>query len=107
MASASLIVLIIGKGAREHSLAWRLSKSPSVQHIHVLPGNGGTQELDGVSNIGSIMENDYAGMVTLAKDLGVGLVVVGPDDAVADGIEGYFRASESRGLYSFRSRRAC
>lgn len=87
-------VLLIGKGGREHSLAWKLSQSSSVEHVYVLPGNGGTAELSNVSNIGGVEANDYRRMVTLSKELGIGLVVVGPDDAVVDGIEGFFRGSE-------------
>ena len=86
-------ILLVGKGAREHSLAWKFAQSPSVEHVYVVPGNGGTAGLDNVSNIRHVGANDYTGLVTLAKDLGVNLVVVGPDDAVVDGIEGYFRGS--------------
>ncbi|KAI9884806.1 MAG: hypothetical protein M1823_003394 [Watsoniomyces obsoletus] len=51
-------------------------------------------ELGSVSNIRSVEANDYSGLVALARHLGIGLVVVGPDQAVVDGIEGYFRDSE-------------
>jgi phosphoribosylamine-glycine ligase len=87
-------VLLVGKGGREHALAWRLSSSPSVEHIYVVPGNGGTAALRNVSNVQSIAANDYQALVSLSKELGIGLVVAGPDDAVVDGIEGYFRDSE-------------
>ncbi|RYP35818.1 hypothetical protein DL767_003673 [Monosporascus sp. MG133] len=93
MEHVGLKVLLIGKGAREHSLAWKLAQSPSVNHVYVIPGNGGTSALDNVSNIRSVEPDDYTALVALAKDLGVGLVVAGPDDAVVDGIEGYFRGS--------------
>jgi phosphoribosylamine--glycine ligase/phosphoribosylformylglycinamidine cyclo-ligase len=93
MNEGGLKVLLIGKGAREHSLAWKLAQSPSVHHIYVVPGNGGTSELDRVSNICSVEANDYPGLVDLAKRLGIGLVVAGPDEAVVDGIEGFFRDS--------------
>ena len=63
-----------------------------------MPGNGGTSELDKVSNINSVKTNDYPALVALAKDLGIGLVVAGSDDAVVDGIEGFFRDSK---IYSF------
>ncbi|RYP45214.1 hypothetical protein DL768_008407 [Monosporascus sp. mg162] len=93
MEHVGLKVLLVGKGAREHSLAWKLAQSPSVNHVYVIPGNGGTSALDNVSNIRSVEPNNYTALVALTKDLGVGLVVAGPDDAVVDGIEGYFRGS--------------
>ena len=86
-------VLLVGKGAREHALAWKLSQSPRVEHVYVVPGNGGTSQLASVSNIQSVDMNDYTGLATLAKDLEVGLVVAGPDDVVVGGIEAYFRDS--------------
>ncbi|KAK4107773.1 phosphoribosylamine--glycine ligase [Canariomyces notabilis] len=49
-----LKVLLVGKGAREHSLAWKLAQSSSVAHVYVVPGNGGTGSLDKVSNIRSV-----------------------------------------------------
>ncbi|KAK4102571.1 putative bifunctional purine Ade1 [Parathielavia hyrcaniae] len=91
MKEGGLKILLVGKGAREHSLAWKLTQSPLVRHIYVVPGNGGTGELHNVSNLRSVQANDYPGLVLLAKDLGIGLVVAGPDDAVVDGIEGFFR----------------
>lgn len=94
MEFAALKVMLIGKGAREHSLAWKLAQSPTVEHIYVVPGNAGTQKgLAKVSNMADINGKDYAGLVTVAKSLDIGLVVVGPDDAVVDGIEGHFRDS--------------
>ena len=94
MEPGALKILLVGKGAREHSLAWKLAQSPSVNHVYVVPGNGGTSEIENVSNICSVEANDYPGLVALAKDLDIGLVVAGPDDAVVDGIEGFFRGSE-------------
>jgi hypothetical protein len=86
-------ILLIGKGGREHALAWKLNQSPKASHIYVVPGNGGTARgLSKVSNIDDVKEDDYPALVELAKKLGIDLVVVGPDQAVVDGIEGYFRA---------------
>ena len=44
-------VLVIGSGAREHALVWRLSLSPQVARICVAPGNGGTLALASTSKI--------------------------------------------------------
>lgn len=99
MTQSGLKVLLVGKGGREHALAWKLIQSKSVAHVYVVPGNGGTEALANVSNIGHVQMNDYPGLVALAKELGVGLVVAGPDDVIVDGIEGYFRGS--KGIKSF------
>jgi len=39
---ATLRILLIGNGGREHTLAWKLAQSSLVDTIHVVPGNGGT-----------------------------------------------------------------
>ena len=89
-------VLLIGKGAREHALAWKLSQSPLVEHIYVVPGNAGTARgLHNVSNVDNLPADNYGSMVELAKHLGIRLVVVGPDSAIVDGIESYFRQGAS------------
>ena len=91
-----LKILLVGSGGREHALAWKLSQSPLVEHIYVVPGNGGTERLGScVSNISDTAADDYPQLLLLSQRLGVGLVVVGPDQAVVDGIEGYFRGSDS------------
>ncbi|KAK3385183.1 putative bifunctional purine Ade1 [Podospora didyma] len=51
MEDASLNVLLVGKGGREHSLAWKLTQSPLVKHVYVVPGNGGADGLPNVTNI--------------------------------------------------------
>ncbi|UNI18878.1 hypothetical protein JDV02_005116 [Purpureocillium takamizusanense] len=92
MTVKALRVLLIGKGGREHAIAWKLSQSPSVAHVFVCPGNGGTARgRDNVSNIQAPAGSDYASLVSLANDLNIGLVVVGPDEDVVAGLEGFFR----------------
>lgn len=45
-------VLLIGSGAREHALSWKLDKSADVNHVFVSPGNAGTAKLGPkVSNV--------------------------------------------------------
>lgn len=93
MPDRSLSILLVGGGAREHALAWKLSKSPRVEHIYVVPGNAGTASLPNVSNNSEASVNDHPALVSLAKTLRIGLVVVGPDDPVVNGIEAHFRMS--------------
>ncbi|OAR03028.1 hypothetical protein LLEC1_06857, partial [Akanthomyces lecanii] len=64
-------VLVIGKGGREHALVWRLLQCPSVQHIYVAPGNGGTAALPGATTLEGI--EDYTELAQKAEELGVRL----------------------------------
>lgn len=48
---ATIRILLLGGGGREHSLAWRLSKSTLVDRIYVCPGNGGTFEEPKTTNL--------------------------------------------------------
>ncbi|KAK7921551.1 bifunctional purine biosynthetic protein [Apiospora marii] len=89
----SITVLIVGKGGREHALAWKLAQSPSVSRIFVLPGNAGTEEADKTQNVIHIKPNDYKAIVAFANENGVGLVVAGSEEAVVDGIGDYFFGS--------------
>jgi len=78
---------VIGGGGREHALAWRLRKSPSVREVHAAPGNPGIAGL-GVCHA----ESDY---VHFAEELAVDLTVVGPEVPLVAGVVDQFRA---RGL---------
>jgi phosphoribosylamine--glycine ligase len=77
-------VLVIGGGGREHALAWRLRKSPSVTELHAVPGNPG---IVGVARCES--SSDY---VQLAQSLGIDLTVVGPEAPLVAGVVDKFRA---------------
>ena len=73
-----LRILLIGKGGRESALAFKLSQSPRVERIFVVPGNGGTAKgNEKVSNIGGISEEDFPSLVKLARGLQVNLVAPG------------------------------
>ncbi|KAJ0156284.1 hypothetical protein HZ326_1490 [Fusarium oxysporum f. sp. albedinis] len=97
MSGRALQVLVIGKGAREHALAWQLSRARSVKHVFVFPGNAGTHEVAasngtaGISAFEGASSSEYHDLAKRAKDIGIGLVVVGPDDDVVNGIEESFR----------------
>ncbi|KAF4952678.1 hypothetical protein FGADI_6568 [Fusarium gaditjirri] len=92
----SLTVLVVGKGGREHALAWKLSHARSVRHVYVFPGNAGTESIvseKGSAEISNLkgVSSDYGELAQRARELDVGLVVVGPDDHVVNGIAEYFR----------------
>ncbi|MEL6906240.1 MAG: phosphoribosylamine--glycine ligase, partial [Planctomycetota bacterium] len=81
--------LVIGSGGREHALAWKISQSPLVSEVVVTPGNGG---MGGVARIERVAANDLDGLVALAKREEPGLIVVGPEDPLADGLADRLRA---------------
>jgi phosphoribosylamine---glycine ligase len=80
-------VLLIGSGGREHALAWKIAQSPGLGKLIVAPGNPGTAML-GVN--APIPVSDFAALVELARVEQVDLVVVGPDNPLAEGIVDWF-----------------
>jgi phosphoribosylamine-glycine ligase len=83
-------ILIIGKGGREHALAWKLCQN-EVNRVFVVPGNGGTAQMEPqVSNIDQVEMSDFPALVDLSKKLAIDLVIPGPDDVVVDGIADVF-----------------
>ena len=86
-------ILVVGRGGREHALAWSLAKSPSVSRIWVAPGNGGTAAMGApVSNV-PLTEDDHTGLLALAQREQIGLVVVGPEAPLAAGLADDFAAA--------------
>ncbi|MCC2624653.1 MAG: phosphoribosylamine--glycine ligase [Burkholderiales bacterium] len=81
-------ILVIGNGGREHALAWKIAKSPKVDHVYVAPGNGGTAQTDKISNISL---TDIAELIKFAKDHHISFTVVGPEAPLAAGIVDEFR----------------
>ena len=77
-----LRVLVIGSGGREHALAWALSRDPNVVEVHSAPGNPGTAQ---VGRNHPVVATDPEAVATLAADLGVDLVVVGPEAPLVKG----------------------
>jgi phosphoribosylamine--glycine ligase len=89
-------VLIIGRGGREHALAWKLAQSPRVARVWVAPGNGGTALAGGkVANV-DLQEGNFAGLIDFARRSGVTLTVVGPEAPLADGMIDAFQAAGLR-----------
>jgi phosphoribosylamine--glycine ligase len=88
-------VLVIGGGAREHALAWKLAQSPKVQRVYVAPGNGGTALEPALVNVPI---TDLVALADFATHEKVALTVVGPEAPLASGVVDLFR---SRGLRIF------
>lgn len=83
-------VMVIGSGAREHAMAWKIARSPKVKELYVAPGNAGTASI--AHNL-SMRPNDIEALAKVAQDIGINLTVVGPEAPLASGIVDYFERS--------------
>lgn len=86
-------ILVIGSGGREHALLWKLSQSPSVTDVYVVPGN------DGMSDVASLIPikgNDD--IIDFARLMQVDLTVAGPETVLTEGLADEF---EKRGMAFF------
>lgn len=83
--------LVIGNGAREHALAYSLSRDPEVTEVHVAPGNPG---MAGVATLHPGIRGEDAGaVVSLARDMSADLVVIGPEIPLVAGLADALRAA--------------
>jgi len=78
-------VLVVGSGGREHALAWCAKKSARVERVFVAPGNAGTAGESGIENV-AISSSDLDGLLNFARETGIGLTIVGPEDPLVGGI---------------------
>lgn len=76
-------ILLIGSGGREHALAWAISASPLCDELFIAPGNPGTAEC-GENVVIDIA--DHEAVANFCKLQRIGLVVVGPEGPLVEGI---------------------
>ncbi len=84
-------ILVIGSGAREDALSWRLARSASCTELFAAPGNAGTATR---GTNWPIAATDGKGLVARALAEGVDLVVVGPETAIAAGVADRMREAK-------------
>ena len=77
-------VLVVGSGGREHALVWKIARSPRVEEVLVAPGSDAMARE--ARCFPAVKAQDLTGLVTLAREQSVGLVVVGPEDPLAAGL---------------------
>jgi len=94
-----LDVLVVGSGGREHAICWSLRKSPRIKKLYCAPGNGGISK---IAECVDISATDIGGMIALAKEKSVDLVMVAPDNPLADGM---VDALEAAGIRAFGPRK--
>lgn len=81
-------VLVIGSGAREHALAWKLAQSPRVSKIYAAPGNPGMAAVAECIALGVTQLSELA---DFAERNAIDLTVVGPEVPLVAGIVDVFQ----------------
>ena len=80
-------ILVVGSGAREHTLAWKLAQSPKATEMFTAPGNAGMAK---VAQLLDIKAEDNEGLLKAAKDFKIDLTVIGSEAPLANGIVDLF-----------------
>ena len=92
-------ILIIGSGGREHTLTWKIKQSRYCDQLFILPGNAGTAKLG--KNV-DLNPNDFEKVKDLVIEKDIGLVIVGPEEPLVNGIVDFFESqSELKNIKIF------
>lgn len=92
-------VLVVGKGGREHVLAAAIARSTLLTKLYIAPGNPGTAEFG--ENLPAPARHE--GWVALCREKQIGLVVIGPEAPLAEGL---VDALEAAGIPAFGPNKA-
>ncbi|GJQ81754.1 hypothetical protein Trydic_g301 [Trypoxylus dichotomus] len=90
-------VLVIGSGGREHAIIWKLSQSNQIKIIYAAPGSYAIGSVEKAKNVDIDIKN-YDKLADWCKSNNILLVVVGPEDPLANGIADVLT---SNGIYVF------
>ncbi len=82
-------ILILGSGGREHAFAWKIAQSPLCEKLYVAPGNAGTAAI-GINL--PISYNDFEAIERAVSEHNIGLVLVGPEEPLVNGIVDFFKS---------------
>ena len=83
-------ILLLGSGGREHALAWKLAQSPSLTKLYAAPGNPGIAE---EAEVVALEATDHAAVIAFCESHAIGLVVIGPEAPLVDGLSDSLRAA--------------
>jgi phosphoribosylamine---glycine ligase len=86
-------ILVLGSGAREHALAWKLSHEPGVSHVICAPGNAGIARTIATEPI-DVLDTDA--VIRLVDSALIDLTVVGPEAPLGNGLADRFEAEGRR-----------
>ncbi|MBO9574233.1 MAG: phosphoribosylamine--glycine ligase [Sphingobium sp.] len=83
-------ILLLGGGGREHALAWKLAQSPRCDALYASPGNPGIAQ---AATLVDLDLADHAAVAAFCTAKDIGLVVVGPEAPLVDGMADSLRAA--------------
>ena len=83
-------ILLVGSGGREHALCWKLAQSPQVESIFAAPGNPGIAEH---ASCVELAVTDHAAVAAFCAENAIGLVVIGPEAPLVDGLADSLRVA--------------
>jgi len=83
-------ILLLGSGGREHALAWRLAQSRLCEKLFAAPGNPGIAHH---ARCVAFDASDHRAVIAFCETEGIGLVVVGPEAPLVDGLADSLRAA--------------
>ncbi len=82
-------ILLVGSGGREHALAWKLAQSPTLDTLFAAPGNPGIAEH---ATIAELDVTDHRAIVDFVRRQRIGLVLIGPEAPLVDGLADNIRS---------------
>ncbi|PVE59088.1 phosphoribosylamine--glycine ligase [Arthrobacter sp. TPD3018] len=83
-------VLLLGSGGREHALAWKLAQSPTLDTLYAAPGNPG---IAAHATCVALDATDHPAVIDFVRAQAIGLVVIGPEAPLVDGLADSLRAA--------------
>src|SRR3546814_12831583 len=84
-------ILWRGSGGREHALAWKLAQSQKLTRLYAAPGNPGIAQH---AELVDLDATDHGAVVAFCKAQTIGLVVIGPEAPLVDGLAARLRAAD-------------
>src|SRR5438034_6477216 len=86
MTPAPTRILVVGGGAREHAMAWKLAAEPGVNEVVIAPGSAAIGQVPRVRCLPTVDPLDGRAIVAAARAMAAELVVIGPEAPLAAGV---------------------